>query len=262
MPAFKWMSQERPLNIRIGCRKGSVLDVKIQINENKGPARAWLIRSFSHHQAFKPQIRSLRLRFFFSSFFPFFFKRSNIYIFICGDFISSPSLLGQSIEFFTVRHNDQARFDKSADCDLCFNDLLTLTWLACRIMEFDIKNRIPPDFNPDFYFRFFTNICVLRITASSSRVELFINKIVSREERWSLCTLVSLPCYKQLLLVLFFFLFFLDRLEEKNTEFSRLDCGLCKFVFLCYFCFFFIFMNKERNIRGWGFVSLFQYCNE
>lgn len=59
----------------------------------------------------------------------------------------------------------------------------------------------------------------------------------------------------------FFFSFFF-RLKEKNTEFSRLDCGLCKFVFLCYFCFFFIFMNKERNIRGWGFVSLFQYYNE
>lgn len=259
------MSQERPLNIRIGCRKGSVLDVKIQINENKGPARAWLIRSFSHHQAFKPQIRSLRLRFFFLLF-SLFFLNDQIYIYMWRFYIvsssSSPSLLGQSIEFFMVRHNDQARFDKSADCDLCFNDLLTLTWLACRIMEFDIKNRIPPDFNPDFYFRFFTNIRVLRITAWSSRVELFINKIVSREERWSLCTLVSLPCYKQLLFVLFFFLFFLDRLEEKNTEFSRLDCGLCKFVFLCYFCFFFIFMNKERNIRGWGFVSLFQYYNE
>lgn len=260
------MSQERPLNIRIGCRKGSVLDVKIQINENKGPARAWLIRSFSHHQAFKPQIRSLRLRFFFLLFSLFFLNdQIYIYIYMWRFYIvsssSSPSLLGQSIEFFTVRHNDQARFDKSADCDLCFNDLLTLTWLACRIMEFDIKNRIPPDFNPDFYFRFFTNIRVLRITASSSRVELFINKIVSREERWSLCTLVSLPCYKQLLLVLFFFFFFY-RLEEKNMEFSRLDCGLCKFVFLCYFCFFFIFMNKERNIRGWGFVSLFQYYNE
>lgn len=239
------MSQERPLNIRIGCRKGSVLDVKIQINENKGPARAWLIRSFSHHQAFKPQIRSLRLRFFFSSFFPFFFKRSNIYIYMWRFYIvsssSSPSLLGQSIEFFMVRHNDQARFDKSADCDLCFNDLLTLTWLACRIMEFDIKNRIPPDFNPDFYFRFFTNIRVLRITTSSSRVELFINKIVSREERWSLCTLVSLPCYKQLLLVLSFFLFFLQiRGKEYGIFTIRLRFMQIR-IFMLFLFFFYIY---------------------
>lgn len=39
---------------------------------------------------------------------------------------------------------------------------------------------------------------------------------------------------------IFFFSFFLEGLEKKNyMEFSRLDCGLCKFVFLYYFCFFF-----------------------
>lgn len=130
-----------------------------------------------------------------------------------------------------------------------------LTPLACRIMAFDIKNRIPPDFKSDFYFRFFTSIRVLRI--ASSRVELFINKIVSREERWSLCTLVSLPCYKQLLLVLSFFFFFRGIREKELYGIFTITLRFMQIRIFILFLFFFYLWIKD-----WGFVSLFQYSNE